>query len=290
MVEAVPNDLRMKGWIFPAGKANDGAKTSTWLGDSATLHHVVGNASRAPFCEVPTEPINLWTTVGLARVTAIVTATTEAFGDVQGYVKPNSPNWLPIGRRVTDDYETFVLTGACGLQLYRSGTHLELPRAECIQHEVDEYVPTVCTTDWEEDDTFDHGDELRPEDVVAEVKRQLARGLNSCAIAPTSTMAVIRDEHRKLRMLAWPEKCEACRSANLCMIKSIELKHDKCMKATATTYDEKIHLYWIGPTWPSERNENYLLCGRDNASGKPNVGDLKDKYAEEICECFGKAV
>ena len=142
-------------------------------------------------------------------------------------------------------------------------------------------------------------DELRQEDIVAEAKRQLACGPNSSAMVPTSATAAsviaasiadVMDEHSKLHMPAWPEGCDACRFAKSNITKSFELTHDERMETTAKEYGEKVHLDLLGPTRPSVKNEIYLLCARDDASGKPNVSGLKDKSAEEVWEGFDNAV
>ena len=294
-VDAVLANLRQRGWAVLVKDGKTGDEKSIWLGDTATTHYVIGSASTKPNSEKTTNPVDMWTAAGVETVDRAVTADTDQLGEVTGYHMPNSPNLIPIGRRVIYDGELFIWSKQHGPQLYEKSTQFTPPQAKHVQFQVDQYVFFFCGAAAETED-----DKLQIKDVADEVERRLQSGASSIAGAPASTQALhaavaavadnVLKERSKTHMPAMPEICEACRFAKSTITKSFASDPEERVKTTATQYDGKIHVDIIGPTQPSDKGERYLLTARDDASGQPNVAGLKDKTSETTWAGFDEAV
>jgi hypothetical protein len=145
LTNAVVERLRAKGYTVPNKSGSDVKDTrAIWLGDTATSHHVIGNAQHVVGSQRDIEPIDMWTAAGLETVVTEVTSYVEGFGEVSGLHMPLSPNLLSVGVKVEDEDEYFIWSKKTGPRLYPPGTEINLPEIDHMQFSVEDKVPVYC--------------------------------------------------------------------------------------------------------------------------------------------------
>ena len=238
----------------------------TWLIDTATSNHVVGDARTVIPGTEKSISIDIDTATGAVHANSVVDVEVEGIGTLDNCIRlDKSPNLVCPGAMVEDHDWGFHWTKSTGPYFVKN-------TGEVMMLETESRVPvhrgTACSAALM-DETIE---QLVTDALVAE----LAEGFGDLTI---NDQAVVLIEmlafpvkhacdhiHQLTHLPSLPKDCEAC-NAKMSRKPAKRLTEEQRALTTAKEYGEKVHLDLVGPTSPTYKNERYLAVLRDEATG-----------------------